>query len=403
MERVPSTDSPGKSARAVRFADSPHLINMLRNTIPPVAWLIALIVLIALPGMHCGNTEEDSAARAEAVRAAVAEAEGGASAPESEGSASTTAVQPDGRARRAAITNAVANEPPPSTSVMSWQSSIAGDIEKTPQRSRELLALHRLGNDPRRKGEDLLLNSRWCDEGTIEACLHAGHVLLYNECLFDRARVLYEKAVRLASHLPSAALDQTVVDGRPASQELEEGLKLSDPQNRSDPQLQAIAAICGEAAERDRPLWDALFDGGRGGTLSGLSEPASAEEKFQLASIRKEMLIAARDRIRDIAGAHKTTGNTLLTTLADRAGKLCDSGDFLACATGSYFNSELCRVDEMAEDYKKFESLLATFDTTLRAEASQHAYDVIGPGKRFVAADTAGQQKIRDECVERHR
>ncbi len=281
----------------------------------------------------------------------------------------------------------------PSPEIASWTDGISRRIERTYTKSRQAIGpeLLRMRNDPRAKGEMLLLQTRWCDEGDLDACLQAARVLLHNECLFDRARELYEKAAVLAAQLPASALERNV-NGRPIRDEIRQGLQLSARENRDDPQVQSIEARCGAAAERDRPLWDELF--ARESVDSGVS-PTTPEERLVLSAMRKKMLLEAREEVAAIQQLDRATAQTLADRLARAAGAMCGQGDVAACGAAAAFYGEQCRLDEMASAYRSFRTHRSTADPSIRGELTLLVADMIGPAETYVEGGPADQERVR--------
>jgi hypothetical protein len=277
---------------------------------------------------------------------------------------------------------------PPSGPQQRWATAIAREIDSLDRRSRQALSvgLMRARNDPRQKSEDLIAHLQWCDEGSLAACLHAGHVLLFNECLFDRAHGLYRKAEALAEELPPGALDQLTVDGQLQRYELRVGLKLGDPASAADEQRRGIASICGAAAERDRQLWDGMFARYEGGGTVAPASPSSTEDRLMLGAIRKQMLIDVEMRIGILAQTHSASALGLRARLVDAASALCAQEDVVACAMVSYLHAADCKLAPMLEAYEKAEVDLAGLDAGSRALAVSLVQDLIGPIKMYKEA-----------------
>lgn len=345
---------------------------------------IGLWVLIAT---GCGESQRE---KRDALERALAEVEGEqASSDAASGTASADIAETPARL--------VTTPPsPPSPEVAVWAEAIGRDIERTYTRSRQAIGpeLLRMRNDPRAKGERLLVQMRWCDEGNLRACLQAAHELLFNECLFDRARELYGKAETLAAPLPAAALAQGSINGRPIRDELQLGLRLSDPRNRDDPQVQSIESRCRAAAERDRPLWDELFArrGGGGGVT-----PSTPQEQLVLSALRKKMMVDSRDEIIALGRLDSTTASALMDRLARAAGAMCGQGDAAACGAAAWFYGEQCRLDEMGSAYRSLRTHLSTLDPSVRGEFSQLVADMIGPARMYVEGGPTERERVKLE------
>ena len=319
---------------------------------------VALAVLALAPG--CTGNGTDAARRAEVARR-VAEAEGASG--EAEGG-SGAAAAPAPRVP-VGITREAASPPgpevdPPTAAELAWAEAIAGSTDALDQRSRQLLSVQRLrgARDPRQKSQDLIAHMQWCDEGTIEACLHVGHVLLFNECLFDRARGFYQKAEALAGALPPAAVDSFTVDGTPQRQELRIGLKMSDPLARDDDQVRGVAAVCGAIAERDRLLWDEMFARYAAGEATPAATPATGEERLALGAMRSRMFIDLVERIAAIERQNAGLAPALKRRLATAADGLCGDDDPLTCATASFLHAHRCDFEKMKEAHQRFEAAI---------------------------------------------
>jgi hypothetical protein len=346
---------------------------------------LLVVVLTALCIGGCGESQSEKKA---ALERALAEVEG----EQTHGTAAGESQPGDIAATPARLITAV--PAPPAPEVAAWADAIGRRIERTYTKSRQAIGpeLLRMRNDPRAKGEMLLVQTRWCDEGDLVACLQAAHVLLYNECLYDRARELYGKAEALAAKLPAEALAQRSVDGRAIRDELRQGLQLSGRENRDDPQVRSIEARCGAAAERDRPLWDELF--ARESVDSGVS-PTTPEERLVLSAVRKRMLLEAREEIATLGQLDRATAQALSDRLARTAGAMCGQGDVAACGAASAFYGEQCQLDEMASAYRSFETHLSTADPTVRGELTLLVSDMIGPAKTYVEGGPADRERVR--------
>jgi hypothetical protein len=256
--------------------------------------------------------------------------------------------------------------------------------------------------DPLQKSEDLIAHMQWCDEGSLEACLHAGHVLLFNECLFDRGYALYVAGQALARDLPAAAIDDSTVDGRPLRAELQLGLRMGDPANRDEQQVQAIARVCGAVAERDRPWWDEVFAGYQRGERTPETTPSTDMESVALGAIRKELLMGAETRIATLESLAGGAAGGLRLTLARVAGELCASDDPVSCATAAYLQGGACRLDEMTAAYRAFETGLSRLDPRSRELAFNLGRDVTWQARAYVEADERTRDELRRSICARH-
>jgi hypothetical protein len=351
---------------------------------------LALVIGVLVPlAPACESGGREAARRAEVERR-VAEAEGaGAKA------APPPASVPPAITREAGSPAALAaGEPSPPQAA--WSSAISRAIDGVEQRSRQMLSVHllRAANDPRQKSQDLIGHMQWCDEGSLEACLHVGHVLLFNECLFDRARGYYEKAASLAQVLPPAAVDHFTVDGQPQRQELRIGLRLSDPSTPDDEQRRAIAAVCGIVAERDRPLWDDMFSRYASGEVTPAALPSSAQERLALGAIRKKTFIEVEERVAALEGLHAGAAQGLRLHLADTASRLCGE-EPLSCAMAAFLLGGSCRMEEMQEAYGRFQAALSTLDAASRVQALELASDLSGPARAYAEADAPTRALLR--------
>lgn len=329
---------------------------------------------------------------------AVAEAEGQPEASSTDAS-STGAIVPPAPPARAPSTPA----PPPTADQAAWGSAIARDIESLDQRSRQLLAVRLLHNDPREKSQDLIAHMQWCDEGSLRACLHAGHVLMFNECLFDRGYVLYRKAEMLAAALPSAAIDHITVDGRPQRYELQSGLQLGDPAGAGDGRRDNLLGVCGAAAERDRRLWDEMFARYDRGERTAPAAPSTTEERLALGAIRKQMLIDAHEHVDSLARLHAGAAADIRARLVGTASALCAQGDLVSCGTESSLHAAGCRLDPMMEAYQRFQAGLASLDPASRRLAQEVAQDVIGPAKAYSEGNAMMRELLRQSICETSR
>lgn len=351
------------------------------NTVFTQLRLLA-VVLTALFVGGCGESQREKKA---ALERALAEVEG-------EQTPGTGAQPADVAATPARLITA--DPAPPSPEVAAWADAIGRRIERTYTKSRQAIGpeLLRMRNDPRAKRELLLVQMRWCDEGDLVACLRAAHVLLHDECLFDRARELYGKADALAAQLPAEALAQRSVDGREIGAELRQGLQLSSMENRNDPQVQRMKARCGAASERDRSLWDELF--ARKSVDAGVS-PTTPEQRLVLSAMRKRMLLEAREEIATLEQLDPATTPTLSDRLARAAGAMCGQGDVAACGAAAAFYGEQCRLDEMASAYRSLRTHLSTADPSVRGEFTLLVSDMIGPARLYVEGGPADRERVR--------
>jgi hypothetical protein len=354
------------------------------------------MVSLALPlALACTAGTGDAERRA-AVERAVAAAEGGAPG---------AAASPAG-AVRPAITPATATAvppvaEPPGPAVSAWASAMARRIDTLDRRSRQQLsvALLRKAGDPRQKSQDLIADMEWCDEGFLEACLHVGHVLLFNECLYDRARGFYEKAAVLADGLPPAALDGVMVDGRTPRDAVAIGLRFSDQANRDEEQVRSLDGVCGAIAERDRPHWDQMFARYATGERVSAALPASTEDRLILGALRRKMLFEIHERIEALAHVHAETAQGLRARLAAAATDLCMDGDALSCASASLLHALACNLPQTEDAYRRFQSVVEGLDTKVRAQVLEGVRDIIGPARALVEGDAPARDLVlRSMC-----
>jgi hypothetical protein len=355
------------------------------------AWTLGAFLALAAA---CTGAGPDADRRAEVARK-VAEAEG-ASAPGDAGARPTRAPLAIAR-ETASASPPPAAEPPPTPAQSAWASAIGHAIDSLDRRSRQLLEVRilRAANDPGQKSQELFAHMQWCDEGSLEACLHVGHVLLFNECLFERARDYYEKAGSLADDLPAAAVDDFTVDGQPQRYELRLGLRFSDPANRGDEQVRAVAAVCGAVAERDRPLWDDMFARYAGGERTGAALASSGEERLALGALRKKVIFELEERIVSLEKVHAGLARDLQGRLAGTASDLCGDGDALSCAAASFLYASACNLPQMEDAYRRFESSLSSLDAGSRSQALELARDVVGPVRAYVEGDERTRGLLR--------
>ena len=249
--------------------------------------------------------------------------------------------------------------------------------------------------DPRQKMQELVAQMEWCDQGSLESCLHVGHVLLFNECLFDRARTFYQKAEGLAQSLPVGAVDGFAVDGAPQRQELQIGLRLSHADAHDDEQRRAIAAICGAVAERDRPHWDEMFARFAAGERTPAASPATGEERLALGAIRKHMVIDLADRIDTLERLQPGVPSGLPDRLIGATEALCGPDDPVSCGTAASLHARRCKLEQMEGAYRRFEAALSNMDAAGRAQALDVARDVIGPVRAYLEGDAVMRELLR--------
>jgi hypothetical protein len=350
---------------------------------------------LALPLAIACTAGTGDAERRAAVERAVAAAEGGA-----------PAAAPLAGPVRPAITRATASPvtqvaEPPGPAVSAWASAMARRIDTVDQRSRQQLsvALLRQARDPRQKSQELIADMQWCDEGLLEACLHVGHVLLFNECLYDRARGFYEKAAALAGGLPPAALDGFMVDGRTPRAAVAIGLRFSDPANRDDEQVRSLDGVCGAIAERDRPHWDEMFARYAAGERVSAARAATSEERLILGALRRKMLFEIHERIEALAHVHAELAQGLRARLAAAATGLCMDGDALSCASASLLHALACNLPQTEDAYRRFQSVVDGLDTPVRAQVLEGVRDIIGPARALVEGDAPARDlMLRSMC-----
>jgi hypothetical protein len=324
----------------------------------------------------------------------IANVEGTAGAPASApGAPPDAAVDLDGRA--AASSPRLSGPATPAQEA--WASALARSVDDLPQRSRQMLSveLSRRARDPRQKSRELVAHMQWCDQGSLESCLRVGHVLLFNECLFDRARTFYQKAETHARSLPAEAVDAFIVDGTPQRQELQLGLRLSQPDAQQDEQRRAIAAICGAVAERDRPLWDEMFARFAAGEVTPAASPSTGEERLALGAIRKRMVIDLEERIGVLERLHPGVADPLRDRLAGAADALCGPEDPVSCGTEVYLHAARCRFEEMEGAYRRFDAVLSSMDPASRTQALDVARDVTGAARAYLDGDAAMRELLR--------
>jgi len=282
---------------------------------------------------------------------------------------------------------------PPGVEVSAWASELARSIDTIDRRSRQLLsvALLRRAHDPRQKSQELVALMQWCDEGSPEACLRVGHALLFNECLFERARGYYQKAQGLMGSLPSAATDSFTIDGQPQRGELGAGLRFSDPANRDDPQVRSLASVCGAIAERDRPLWDEMFTRYESGELTPAAQASTGEEQVMLGVLRKRMLLEADERVEALERLHAGAGQALRLRLASAADGPCAEGDAASCATASFLHARRCDLARMQDAYRRYQSALPGLDAPARAQVVELARDVVATARAY----SEGSDEVR--------
>jgi len=221
------------------------------------------------------------------------------------------------------------------------------------------------------------------------------HVLLFNECLFDRARAFCQKAGALAEGLPAAAVDQFTVDGQPQRQELLTGMRFSDPARRDEEQVRALAAVCGAAAERDRALWDDMFARYASGALTQGAVASTSQERLALGAIRKKMLLEAQERVAAVERVHAASGRELHARLAAAAGALCADEDPLSCGTASFLYAAACRFDQMEDAYRRYQAGLLTLDAPSRQQATGLMQEVLGPARGYASGDGRMRELLR--------
>jgi hypothetical protein len=172
------------------------------------------------------------------------------------------------------------------------------------------------------------------------------------------------------------------------------GLRYSDPAQRDDEQVRSMAAVCGQVAERDRPLWDAFFAEYAAGAVTPAATPSTSEEKLGLGTARRKMIFAADDRIAGLEGVHAATAAEMRKRLASAADALCAEGDALSCASASFLHARACRLPQMEEAYRRFQSELASLDAASQAHALEAVRDVIGPARIYVDGDAQARDMV---------
>lgn len=334
----------------------------------------------------CTPGPSEAQRRAEVERA-VAQADGGAAAAPSGAAGAVT--------RATSVPPAADGEPPPA--MAAWAASIAREIDGVEPRSRQLLSVQLLqaAADPRQKGEELTAYMQWCDERSLSACLHVGHVLLFNECLFDRARGFYEKASALAGALPREAVDPFMVDGRTQRAELALGMQLSDPARRDDEQVRALAAVCGAVAERDRPLWDDFFARYASGAATRAAGASTSADRLALGALRKKMLLELDEQAAALGRVRAASGQSLRARVAATASALCGEEDPLSCGTASYLYATSCRFDLMEDAYRRYEAAIGSLDAGSRQQATRVIQDALGPARGYAAGDPRMRDLLR--------
>ena len=361
---------------------------------------IACLAAACLALTACTNGREAAEQRREEVARKVAEAEGAEGAASSEGTAAVTrppaGITPEGDGSAAP-----APAEPPTPQMRAWAAALERSIDTLDRRSRQALAVHRLraARDPLQKSQELMASMQWCDEGALEACLHVGHVLLFNECLLDRARGFYERAARLLAELPVQA-EWFPVDGQPPRQELNSGLQFSDPARREDQQVQSLLAVCGAIAARDRPHWDALFASQAAGETTPAVEPAGGDEKLALGVIHKKMLLETNERVAALQGLHAGLARGVSDRLARAASDMCSGGDPGSCATASFLHAGRCDFAAMQESLQRFEAAVA-LDPATRPQWLGLGGDVLGLARADAKGDLRVREQLRRSCAAR--
>jgi hypothetical protein len=361
---------------------------------------IACLAVAALALAACTSQREAAERREEEVARRVAEAEGAEGAPSNEATGAVT--RPPAGITPAGVGSAPpAPVEPPTPQMLAWAAALDRSIDTLDRRSRQALAVSRLraAGDPRQKSQELLASMQWCEEGALEACLHVGHVLLFNECLLDRARGFYERAATLSADLP-AQVEWFPVDGQPPRQELNSGLQFSDPARREDQQVQSLLAVCGAIAARDRPHWDALFASQAAGETTPAVEPASAEERLALGVIHKKMLLETNERVAALLGLHAGLAGGVRDRLARAASEMCSGGDPGSCATASFLHAGRCDFAAMQEAFQRFEAAVA-LDPATRPRWLELSGDVLGLARADARGDLRVREQLRRSCAAR--
>ena len=172
------------------------------------------------------------------------------------------------------------------------------------------------------------------------------------------------------------------------------GLRVSRADPRQDDQRRALAAVCGEIAERDRPLWDELFARIQAGEVTPSVTPATGEERVALGATRKQMVLELEERVGALERLNADAARGLHDRLAAATEAFCGPEDPVSCATASYLHSSRCRFEEMESAYRRFDTALSAFDTADRALALGVARDVVGPARAYVAGDAAMRERL---------
>ena len=107
------------------------------------------------------------------------------------------------------------------------------------------------------------------------------------------------------------------------------------------------------------------------------------------------MFIEAEAQIAALEQVHAGSARDLHERLVGAASGLCRQDDVVACGTAAYLHAAKCRLDQMTEAYRRFESGLSSLDTANRALAQNIAQDVIGPARAYSGAEGPMRDLLR--------